>query len=77
MGKWQKGYQKARIAIPHLRRAKAAAVQVKKNLRKEENKRNPVTRISDFARAVETTANLVLLVLAIVSLFRAFKNNND
>ena len=77
MGKWRKGYQKTRIAIPYLRQVKVAAVRVKNNLKKEENKGNPLARISGFAKAVETTAHLILLVLAMVSLFFALNNNRD
>ena len=77
MENWKKGYQMVRISIPHLRRAKTAAAGVKKGFRKEERKRNPFAGISHIARVVETLANLVLLILAVVSLLRAFSNIND
>ncbi len=77
MGKWQKGYQMARIAIPHIRKTKTAFVRTKRSLQRNECRRTPAPRIFGIAKGMEVATNIILLLLAVVSLFRAFRNSND
>ncbi|MBQ4145736.1 MAG: hypothetical protein IJD36_03815 [Clostridia bacterium] len=78
MFKWHNYYDEAaKYAAPYIDRAGQAADRVRRNVVKKRKRTSQYFKFLKFKQTVETAANMVLIVAALISLFKVVKDYID